>query len=97
MEREMLSEYQLKIADLYNIPIANVKKLVLKAFHKDKYLIHYENLQLYFRIELEFNRVLRIRIQSILMVPTILNSTKKNERKKAEKNNEKMEKSCINE
>ena len=25
---EMLSEFQLKIADLYNIPIANVKKLV---------------------------------------------------------------------
>ena len=29
IKREMLSEYQLKIADLYNIPIDNVKKLVL--------------------------------------------------------------------
>ena len=28
INREMLSEYQLKIADLYNIPIGNVKKLV---------------------------------------------------------------------
>ena len=28
IEREMLSEYQLKIADLYDIPIGNVKKLV---------------------------------------------------------------------
>ena len=28
IKREMLSEYQLKIGDLYNIPIRNVKKLV---------------------------------------------------------------------
>ena len=27
IERKMLSEYQLKIADLYNVPIANFKKL----------------------------------------------------------------------
>ena len=26
IKREMVSEYQLKIADLYNIPIGNVKK-----------------------------------------------------------------------
>ena len=28
IKREMLSDYQLKIADLYNIPTSNVKKLV---------------------------------------------------------------------
>ena len=28
IKTEMLSDYQLKIADLYNIPIGNVKKLV---------------------------------------------------------------------
>ena len=32
IKRKMLSEYQLKIADLYNIPIGNVKKLVPKFF-----------------------------------------------------------------
>ena len=32
----MLSEYQLKIAYLYNIPIGNVKKLVLNFFDKEK-------------------------------------------------------------
>ena len=32
----MLSEYQLKIAYLYNIPIGNVKKLVLIFFDKEK-------------------------------------------------------------
>ena len=28
IKREMLSDYQLKIADLYNIPMGNVKKFV---------------------------------------------------------------------
>ena len=27
IKREMLSEYQLKIADLHNVPIGNVKKI----------------------------------------------------------------------
>ena len=49
----MLSEYQLKIADLYNIPIGNVKKLMPNFFDKEKYVIHYENLQLYLRLGLK--------------------------------------------
>ena len=43
MKREMLSDYQLKIANLYNIPIGNVKKLIPNFFDKEKYVIHYEN------------------------------------------------------
>ena len=39
----MLSEYQWKIADLYNIPIGSVQKLVPNLFHKEKYVIYYEN------------------------------------------------------
>ena len=46
IERQMLSEYQLKISDLYNIPIGNVKKLVPNFFDKEKHVMHYENLQL---------------------------------------------------
>ena len=42
IKREMLSDYQLKIADLYNILVANVKKLVPKFFGKEKYVIHHE-------------------------------------------------------
>ena len=42
----MLSEYQLNIADLYIIPIAKVKKLVLNFFNKEKYVIHCKNLKL---------------------------------------------------
>ena len=34
IKREMLSGYQLKIADLYNIPIGNVKKIVPNFFDK---------------------------------------------------------------
>ena len=36
IKREMLAEYQLKIPDLYNIPIVNVKKLVPNIFDKKK-------------------------------------------------------------
>ena len=40
----MLSEYQVKFADLYSIPITNLKRLVPNVFDKEKCLIHYENL-----------------------------------------------------
>ena len=46
----MLSEYQLKIADLYNILVSNVKKLVPNLFDNETYVIHYEHLQLYLRV-----------------------------------------------
>ena len=57
----MLSEHQLKIANLYNIPIGNVKKLVPNFFDKEKHVLHYENLQLYLKLKtihrvLEFNQ-----------------------------------------
>ena len=52
----MLSEYQLKIDDLYNIPIGNVKKLVPNFFDKEKkYVTDYENLKLYLRLGLKLN------------------------------------------
>ena len=44
IKRKMSSNYQLKIVDLYNIPISNVKILVPNIFYKEKYVIHYENL-----------------------------------------------------
>ena len=42
MKREMLSNYQMKIADFYNIPIGTVKKLVSNIFYREKFLLHYE-------------------------------------------------------
>ena len=56
IKREMSSYYQLKIEDLYNIPIRNVKKLVPNFFDKGKYVIHYENLQLYLRLGLKLKK-----------------------------------------
>ena len=32
IKREMLSEYQLKIVDLYNVPVGNIKTLVPNIF-----------------------------------------------------------------
>ena len=61
-----------KITDFYNIPIGNVKKLVPNFFDKEKYLLHYENLQLYLRLGLKLiKNTSGIRIQSITMVKTI--------------------------
>ena len=46
VKKGMLSESQLKIADLYNILSGNVNKLVPKFFDKKRYVIYYENLLL---------------------------------------------------
>ena len=53
----MLSENQLKISDLYNIPIGNVKKLVPDFFDKEKYVIHYDNLKLNLRIGFKLREI----------------------------------------
>ena len=60
IKRKMLSEYQLKIADLYNIPIGNVKKLVPDLLDKEKYVLHYEDLQLYLRLRLKLKTIHRV-------------------------------------
>ena len=57
IKREMLSNYQLKIADLYNIPIiGNIKKLVPNFFNNEKNVIRYENLKLYLRLGLKLKK-----------------------------------------
>ena len=56
IKREMLSEYQLQNADLYNISIGNIKKSVLNFLDKEKYVLHYENLQLYLRLGLKLKK-----------------------------------------
>ena len=60
IKREMLSDYQLKIADLYNVLIGIVKKLVLNFFDKEKYELHYENLQIYLRLGLKLKAIHRV-------------------------------------
>ena len=55
IKTEMLSEYQLKIADHYNIPIGNIKILVSNFL--DLYVIHYESLKLYLRLGLKIKKI----------------------------------------
>ena len=57
IRREKLSEYQPKIADLYNIPIGNVEKLVPNFFNKEKCVLHYENLQRYLSLGLKLKKI----------------------------------------
>ena len=52
IERKMLSDYQLKTADLYKIHIGNVKKVVPNFFTKN-YVSHHENFQIYLTLGLK--------------------------------------------
>ena len=58
------------VVDSYKVPINSVKKLVPNFFDKEKYVLHYENLQLYLWLELklkniylllEFNKLQRLK------------------------------------
>ena len=49
----MLFNYQLKIADHYEIPTGKFKKLVPYLFDKQNYVILHENFQLHLRLELK--------------------------------------------
>ena len=94
-KRKMSSEYQLKITNLYNIPINNVKKLVPNFFNQEKYVLHYENLQLYLRRGLKLKKKHRLLEfnQSQWLKPYTEFSTQK--RIEAEKNKVKDGKSVV--
>ena len=66
-----MSKYQLKIADFNNIPIGTVRKLVPNFFDQDKYVLHYQNLQLYLGLGLNLKKSLCIGIQSVTMTKTL--------------------------
>ena len=55
-----MPNYQIKIVDFYNIFISNVKKLVRNFFDKEKYVLHCENFQLYFRLGSKLNKIHRL-------------------------------------
>ena len=80
----MLSEYQLKIADIFQIVILKNQCLTF-LIKKDVYVPHYENLQLYLRLVLkELHRVLEFH-QSPWLKPYIeFNAQKKNRNRKNE-------------
>ena len=48
----MLLKYQAMIADFHNIPL----EIVPGFFDKEKFVLHYENLQLYLRLGLKLKK-----------------------------------------
>ena len=56
----MLSEYCKKIAEIYNISIGLVRKLIPMLKDKKEYVLHHRNLQLYMALSLKVKKVHRV-------------------------------------
>ena len=57
---DMLSDYCKKIADEYEIKVADVKKLIPNLGNKTNYVLYYKNLQLYLSLGMKLTKVHRV-------------------------------------
>ena len=78
--------------------IGNVKKMVLNVFDKEKYVLNYEKLQLYLRVELRFEKIKRVLqfSHSQWVKSYVKINTQKKKKKKKEKILTKRERCCKN-
>ena len=60
VNKNMLSEYCQKIAGKFNISSGQVHKLITTLGKKEKYVLHYRNLQLYLSLRLKLKKVHRV-------------------------------------
>ena len=54
---DMLSKYCRKIADKYEIKVADIKKFIPNLYNKTKYVLHYRNLQLYLSVGMKLKKI----------------------------------------